>query len=155
MSVESNVSINPVMNPATRPADRIQAAFESLTLGNLPSLVALYAPQARFVDPFNDVRGSAAVKAIFAHMFVQVSEPSFVITRIIEADNDVFMRWDFTFVARGKPQHIHGATHFELDSAGLITLHRDYWDAAQELYEKLPLLGSVLRWIRGRLAVKI
>jgi steroid Delta-isomerase len=141
------------------PAQTIKAAFETLTPATLPALVALYEADARFVDPFNDVRGAASVSAIFAHMFTQVGEPRFTVSRIIEDKNDegdgnIFMRWDFTFVARGKPQHIHGATHFELNAAGLITLHRDYWDAAHELYEKLPLLGSILRWIRGKLAVK-
>jgi steroid Delta-isomerase len=135
-------------------AQTIKAAFEALTPANLPALVALYDADARFVDPFNDVRGAASVSAIFAHMFTQVGEPRFTVSRIIEGDGNIFMRWDFTFVARGKPQHIHGATHFELNAAGLITLHRDYWDAAQELYEKLPLLGSILRWIRGKLSVK-
>lgn len=135
-------------------AQAIKTAFESLTPATLPALVALYDADARFVDPFNDVRGAANVSAIFAHMFTQVDEPRFTVSRIIEGKSDLFMRWDFTFVARGKPQHIHGATHFELNAAGLITLHRDYWDAAQELYEKLPLLGSVLRWIRSKLAVK-
>jgi steroid Delta-isomerase len=138
----------------TTPALSIQATFESLTPASLPSLVALYAADARFVDPFNDVRGAAQVGAIFEHMFTQVDAPRFAVTRTIEQGNDVFMRWDFTFMARGKPQHIHGATHFELNDAGLIALHRDYWDAAQELYEKLPVLGAILRWVRGKLAVK-
>jgi hypothetical protein len=61
------------------------------------------------------------------------------------------MRWDFSFVARGKTQMIHGVTHFELDAQGLITLHRDYWDAAEELYEKIPVLGALMRWLKGRL----
>jgi hypothetical protein len=30
----------------------------------------------------------------------------------------------------------------------LITLHRDYWDAAEELYEKLPVLGGLMRWLK-------
>jgi steroid Delta-isomerase len=142
------------------PAQNIKTAFESLSPATLPALVALYADDARFIDPFNDVRGRSAVQAIFAHMFEQVGTPRFVVTRVIEGgkdgkSNDVFMRWDFTFIARDKSQHIHGATHFELNDAGLITLHRDYWDAAQELYEKIPVLGSVLRWIRGRLAVRV
>ncbi len=136
------------------PAHAIQAAFETLTPATLPALVALYAADARFVDPFNDVRGASKVSAIFEHMFHQVDAPRFTVTRMIEAPSNIFMRWDFTFLARGKPQHIHGATHFELDQAGLITLHRDYWDAAQELYEKLPVLGSVLRWVRSKLALK-
>jgi len=29
-------------------------------------------------------------------------------------------------------------------------LHRDYWDAAGELYAKLPLIGAVMRWLRRR-----
>jgi ketosteroid isomerase-like protein len=137
------------------PAQNIKTAFETLSPATLPALVALYADDARFIDPFNDVRGRRAVQAIFAHMLEQVGEPRFVVTRVIDGGNTLFMRWDFTFTARGKPQHIHGATHFELNDAGLITLHRDYWDAAQELYEKIPVLGSVLRWIRSQLAVKM
>ena len=37
-----------------------------------------------------------------------------------------------------------------LDEAGRITLHRDYWDAAEELYEKLPLVGGLMRWLKRR-----
>jgi steroid Delta-isomerase len=136
-------------------AQNIKTAFETLSPATLPALVALYAHDARFVDPFNDVGGRSAVQAIFAHMFEQVGEPRFVVTRVIDGGNTLFMRWDFTFTARGKPQHIHGATHFELNDSGLIILHHDYWDAAQELYEKVPVLGSVLRWLRSQLAVKM
>ncbi len=136
-------------------AQAIKTAFETLSPSTVPALIDLYTADARFVDPFNDVHGHIAVQAIFTHMFKQVDAPRFVITRVIDGGDTLFMRWDFTFTARGKPQHIHGATHFELNDAGLITLHRDYWDAAQELYEKFPVLGSVLRWIRGKLAVRV
>jgi steroid Delta-isomerase len=141
------------MTHAMTPAQTLKTAFETLTPATLPALVALYAADARFVDPFNDVRGAAKVQAIFEHMFVQLDAPQFVVTRTIEEAGHIFMRWDFRFIARGKAQHIHGATHFELNPAGLISLHRDYWDAAQELYEKLPVLGTVLRWVRRKLAL--
>jgi hypothetical protein len=29
-------------------------------------------------------------------------------------------------------------------------MHRDYWDAAEELYEKLPVLGGLMRWLKTR-----
>lgn len=48
---------------------------------------------------------------------------------------------------------IDGVSEVRFDSVGLITAHIDYWDAARQLYEKLPLLGGVLRMIRHRLAV--
>jgi len=28
-----------------------------------------------------------------------------------------------------------------------VFYHRDYWDAAEELYEKLPLIGSIFRFL--------
>jgi len=31
-----------------------------------------------------------------------------------------------------------------------VAVHRDYWDAAEELYEKLPVLGSLMRWLKRR-----
>ena len=43
-----------------------------------------------------------------------------------------------------------GASHLVFDAQGLVVLHRDYWDAAEELYEKLPLVGSLMRWLKRR-----
>jgi hypothetical protein len=56
-------------------------------------------------------------------------------------------------VCRGQAQQISGCTQFELNDQGLIVLHRDYWDAGQQVYEKIPLLGSVMRMIRRKLSL--
>jgi len=37
-----------------------------------------------------------------------------------------------------------------LDDQSRISLQRDYWDAAEELYEKLPWVGSLMRWLKKR-----
>ena len=34
---------------------------------------------------------------------------------------------------------------------GRVRWHRDYWDAAGELYEKLPVIGAVMRWLRHQM----
>jgi hypothetical protein len=36
---------------------------------------------------------------------------------------------------------------------GRVIRHRDYWDAAQELYEKMPVIGGLMRWLRRRAAL--
>jgi steroid delta-isomerase len=36
------------------------------------------------------------------------------------------------------------------DDAGRVAWHRDYWDAAEELYAKLPVVGAVVRMLRRR-----
>ena len=45
-------------------------------------------------------------------------------------------------------QCIRGATHLRFAADGRVSFHRDYWDAAEELYEKLPLLGSLMRGLK-------
>jgi hypothetical protein len=52
----------------------------------------------------------------------------------------------------GVVQTIHGASHVRLDECGKIRYHRDYWDAADELYAKLPLIEPVMRLLKRRLA---
>ena len=63
------------------------------------------------------------------------------------------MTWDMQFRMRRfnrAPQSIRGASHLVFDANGLVLLHRDYWDAAEELYEKLPYLGGLMRWLKRR-----
>ena len=53
----------------------------------------------------------------------------------------------------GATQTIRGATHFVLREEGgvwRVAVHRDYWDAAEELYEKLPVVGGLMRWLKNR-----
>jgi len=121
----------------------------------LPRLAAIYAADAVFKDPFNEVRGIAAITAIFRHMYEQVDAPRFVVSTRVLQGSEAFLIWEFHFRMRrfsGAGQVIRGATHLRFDDQGLVCLHRDYWDAAEELYEKLPLLGGVMRWLKRRAA---
>jgi hypothetical protein len=128
--------------------------FENINPKSLGMIEMLYDPNARFVDPFNDVHGVANIRHIFAHMFVALEAPRFVVTHTIIQGNQCFLTWDFHFrfksFQKNKPQTIHGGSHLVFCEQGLVTLHRDYWDAAQELYEKLPLVGSLMRWLKKR-----
>lgn len=127
--------------------------FQTLTPESLERVGEMYAQDAVFVDPFNQLTGLASVRAVYQHMFDTLKQPRFVVTTIVERERDGFMTWDFLFECRGQAQQISGCTQFELNDQGLIVLHRDYWDAAQQVYEKIPLLGSVLRMIRRKLSL--
>jgi len=133
---------------------RMVQFFEAVSPDNLDRLGEFYHPQARFKDPFNDVIGIPAIQHIFAHMFVQLVQPRFVVTNQVLQGQQCFLTWEFQFGFKGfktgQTQTILGATQLVLNEAGLITLHRDYWDAAEELYEKLPVLGGLMRWLKRR-----
>ena len=134
--------------------DELARWFETLTPASLQSIEMIYAQTATFRDPFNQIAGVESIRRIYQHMFEQLGEPRFVITaKVVEAAS-AFMTWQFLFTLRGKAYAIEGGTHFSLDQQGLIVLHRDYWDAAQELYEKIPLLGAVLRLLRKKLSLQ-
>jgi len=128
--------------------------FEGIGPEDVARIGELYAGDARFVDPFNDVTGCAAIERIFAHMFVQLDSPRFVVHDRICDGAQAFLTWDFEFRFRsGAPrglQRIRGSTHLRFAADGKVALHRDYWDAAAELYEKLPVVGALMRWLRRR-----
>ena len=127
--------------------------FESLSLESVDQLTNLYATNALFKDPFNQVIGHDAIKQIVVHMFSQVNNPRFVINSVLEDGRHASLTWDFRFQFKSSPQQsetIRGCTWFTFNDHDLITEHRDYWDAAEELYEKLPLIGSLMKWLKKK-----
>lgn len=136
--------------------DRAITFFEALSEQDVDRLDAIYAPDAWFKDPFNEVRGTAAIRKVFAHMFVVMDRPRFIIRDRVSDGNQAFLVWDFEFrFRRGSPrspQCIRGCTQLRFDEHGRIAYHRDFWDAAEELYEKLPVLGALMRWLRRKAA---
>lgn len=148
------------MNPpaaAPRHADPRAAAlvamFESMAPADLDRLDTFYTPDATFKDPFNQVRGTAAIRVIFEHMFRTLHAPRFVVHDVLVDGAQCFLTWDFLFTPRGRPGPawvVRGSSHLRFAADGRIDMHRDYWDVAEELYEKIPLLGGLMRWLKKR-----
>ncbi|MFZ6711301.1 nuclear transport factor 2 family protein [Undibacterium sp. TC9W] len=133
--------------------DKLVNFFESITLAACQDLSGVYTEDAYFKDPFNELRGPPAINQVFQHMFVQVHEPRFRITSTVLQGDTAFLVWDFLFSMKNfnaAPQCIRGSTHIRFAEDGRVSFHRDYWDAAEELYEKLPVLGSFMRFLKNQ-----
>jgi ketosteroid isomerase-like protein len=126
--------------------------FESITADDISRFRDFYAEDAFFKDPFNEVRGATGIANIFAHMFRTLDEPRFRVREQFRSRTGAMLLWDFHFQRGGKTQTIRGASHLRFDADGKIDWHRDYWDPAEELYFKLPVLGSLMRALQRRLA---
>ena len=128
--------------------------FESLTVQSLDQMVTFYAPDAHFVDPFNTVQGVEAIVQVFRHMFATLEDPHFVVTGSVVQGDQCFLLWDFRFRFRRfrnqVDQSVPGTSHLRFDGQGRICHHHDYWDAAHGLYETMPVLGGLMRWLRRR-----
>ena len=131
------------------PMVRLAKFYETLSAASLQQdLASIYAADAHFKDPFNEVVGLPAIEGIFQHMFRKVENPRFVVTFQMQQGNDGFLTWDFLLKFSGKEQCIRGASHIRLNAEGKVVMHRDYWDAAEELYEKLPVVGGLMRLLK-------
>ena len=141
---------------ATPDLDRLIAFFHDLTPESIARFPEFYSADAYFKDPFNEVRGVEAIQRIFRHMFQQVETPRFVVTERVADANGVMLVWEFCYRVRlwgrGETQVMRGVSHLRFAADGKVNYHRDYWDAAEELYMKLPAIGSLMRGLRKMLA---
>lgn len=132
---------------------RVIDFYQHLTPSRLASLGEIYADDATFKDPFNQVRGLAAIGSIFGQMFAHDDAPRFVVTDASLQGSRAFLIWDFECRAAQRSVglwRIHGATAITFDAQGKVQDHCDYWDAAEHVYARLPVIGSVVRWMQRR-----
>jgi len=132
------------------------AFYEGLTPDGLGRLEQLCAPDVRFRDPFNDVTGVAAYRAILARMFEDVAAPRFEVVDRAISDHVAYLRWDFSFepLKGGASWHIEGMTELHFDDENRVAAHLDHWDSGTQFYGRLPLLRHAIGFIRKRLSVK-
>jgi len=130
--------------------DKLLDWYENLTPQNVGRVSEFYAANARFRDPFNNVWGIPAIQRIFEHMFESTVGPRFVIRQRMLEDDQAFVTWTFEFELLGKHYTVEGASHITFDQHGLVSTHRDYWDAAEELFQKLPVVGGFFKLLRRR-----
>ena len=130
--------------------------WEELTPATAARFLEVAHPEVRFRDPFNDIQGADRVVALLEHMFEQLGDVAFSVEDEALCGRKAFLRWSFhcrlKHWPRTRPFVIEGVSEVVFDEAGLALLHVDHWDAAGQVYERVPLLGGALRLVRRRLA---
>jgi len=140
----------------TSPVDSLVEFFEAIRPESVADFARYYSDDGFFKDPFNEVRGVPAIQRIFTHMFSQVAEPRFEITERVVDGNAAMLVWELHYrvviFGREQNQVIRGASHLKFDAEGKVYWHRDYWDAAEELYARLPVVGLLMRGLKKVMA---
>lgn len=122
--------------------------LETLAPVQLDKLAAATAEDIEFQDPFNHTTTQADFLAVMADMFERLDWVRFDVHSQQQNGQEAFITWTFS-AASGKTGEfsVAGSSYLTANSDGLVTLHRDYWDAS-ELMQMLPLLGAVIRKVR-------
>ena len=124
-------------------------ALQTLRPETVDALMALCRPDVHFRDPFNDVRGQAAYANALRHMFRKVDGLRFEVTHL-SGDDDVWcLAWRFTGRARLLGDlELEGTSLVGLDEGGKVASHSDHWDATEQVYGRLPVVGRLFRLMR-------
>ena len=133
---------------------RVIDFWEALSPSTVHAIDRVYSDKASFRDPFNDVHGIDAIRKILDHMFDALTDVRFEIVDAARDGDNGFLTWNMKFRLKSRPndaQRIHGASHIRFDGSGLVVGHRDYWDAGEEVYEKVPVLGALIRLVKRRI----
>ncbi|WP_416899096.1 MAG: nuclear transport factor 2 family protein [Minwuia sp.] len=152
------VSTSPSLatSPADGRLDRFTGYFEGLAETDLARIGEIYTEDVHFADPFSDFRGLPTLTEIFRGMFTKMRDYRLVIDEagMIGPDSG-FVRWTMSGHVKQLGRDlwvVEGCSVIRFADDGRVREHIDYWDAASQMYERLPVIGWVLRKIRGRLA---
>ena len=134
--------------------ERYGRFWSELRPANTKDLLALARPDLLFKDPFNELHGAGGVVALLDHMFANATEVRFDVLRHAWAGDTAFYRWNFACRLRRRALALElvGVSEVRFDDAGLAAIHIDHWDAGAQVYQRIPVLGLLLRTVRRRLA---
>lgn len=112
----------------------------------------VFAPDAYLNDQIHELHGVAAITDYLARQAEAFKEASFVVEDAAESRGEFYFRWQMTFRLAGsedKPEVAAiGVSHVRFDEQGRIAFQVDYWDTASSVYERLPVVGGMLRWVK-------
>ncbi|MHA7113203.1 nuclear transport factor 2 family protein [Pseudomonas promysalinigenes] len=129
--------------------------FARLQGDNLDALSELYSEDITFRDPLHHIQGLPALRAYFQQLYANASDIGYEFTGADEVGpGQGYLRWTLHFrhprLAHGRPITLQGCSFLQWRDR--VHAHQDYFDAGALLYEHIPLMGSAIRWLKGRLA---
>lgn len=138
-------------------AQKFAALYADLSPANVQGRVrGTYAPDAWFNDTIATKVGVEAIEAYLLRTAQDTSEVQAVIDDVAVSGADCYVRWTMTVrtpnLAGGRPVITSGLSQLRFDEEGRIVLHQDYWNPATGIYQHLPVIGPVLRYIDGLIA---
>ena len=141
---------NPAV-PAT--LDNFRALFNKLDKANLNKLCLVYSEDIRFQDPLGTVNGLDELTHYFAGAYANVISCQFKFGEAVVQGESAAIPWVMHLrhkrIRKGREVQVQGMSHLEIRD-GMVCYHRDYFDAGEMLYENLPVVGGVIRWIKDQ-----
>lgn len=134
--------------------EAFKALYSDLRAADIPALMpGVYHPEVEFQDPFHRIVGRDCLEEYLAGGVKDAVMCTFTFHREIVAGNQAFVEWTMQLAHRklqgGRAHSTPGGSMLVVGEGGII-VHRDYFDAGSMLYERVPVLGSLVRLVKKR-----
>jgi len=136
----------------TEAVRKFKMYFTELKFDEVHALDEIYSDQVIFIDPIHQVDGIENLKAYFKKLNDNLVEGSFRFTDEAIVDNTAYLQWEMDLKLK-RPKKIVKATGISvLTVEQKVIRHRDFFDAGELFYENVPVLGSVIRFLKKKIA---
>lgn len=113
----------------------------------------LYAQDAYYRDSFTEMHGIDNIEAYLIQGTHIMHNLTFDLQDVAVHDGNYYFRWITRFSQKRKKDevtHLPGVSHVRFNKEGKIIFHQDFWDAGV-IYERLPVVGFFIRWLKKRM----
>ena len=143
--------------------------YSRLSLEDLPLLKEIYSDDIVLVDPVGSHQGLEQLTQYFTHLLTNNNQCDFVIHTIgqVQVEKEVQVEevqptdvalysvtWTMSFstpaLKNGQTIHVAGMSQLKIIDNKIVH-HQDFYDLGQMVFEHIPLLGSIVKKIKGRL----
>lgn len=136
--------------------ERIVRAFQDYDGRDHSLLDSFYHPDVHFLDPVGEMRGLDQLKSYYEEMYKNVIAIDFNFHHIVEERDHLIGTWTMTYQVNalngGRPIEVLGNSHITFDpETNLVIYHRDYFDLGEMVYEHVPFIGALVRYIKNKL----
>jgi ketosteroid isomerase-like protein len=115
----------------------------------------VYAEDAYFNDTVKEIEGSEAIAEYLAESLGATEEVNVEVVDVVRSGMDFYYRWvmdiKFRSLNGGNWARSEGMSQVRFNGEGRVVLHRDFWDAAGGLFAYMPVVGWLIKWIKGRI----
>ena len=129
--------------------------YQQLDKNSAKQLSSLYHPDITLIDPVSTYSGLPALEQYFAALLSNTGSCGFNIDAINHLGDRAFVSWQMNFthpkLSAGDPIKVEGISHILIKN-NKIVYQRDYYDLGSMLYEHLPIIGYLVRYLKRKIA---
>lgn len=158
MSVSMNGFANETLNTSEKldRSELIRWAFNELNSETMDILPTFYHEDVEFKDPLVHVKSLDSLRLHYEHLYKNVDSISFHFKEEQVAGHVHTLEWDMTMkkkrLNKGKEFTIEGVSIIAFDSSDKVISHYDYFDVGAMVYERLPVVRTVVKFVKKKLS---